>query len=93
MTHMLFLTLLHGRGLFRLGLSFLTLCACGYITFLGLLLPHAHDVPGTIPAHQGLSPVLIGIPFVILGSYALRWQYDAMLRRMSPSGTFLITRT
>lgn len=93
MTHILFLTLLLSRGLFRLGLSFLTLIACGYVTYLGLIVPHAHDIPGMTVRHQGLSPILAAIPVLILASYGLRWQYDAMLRSMSPSGTFLVTRT
>ena len=81
--HALFLTLLHGRGAFRLLLKLATFA--GAIALLAVSVLAGHG-PGA-PAHTGRFALQLLIVVLIIGAWALRWKYDTLLRRLCPANT------
>ena len=85
MSHALFLTLLHGRGAFRLLLKLATIA--GAIALLAVSVLAGHG-PGAL-AHTGRFALQLLIVALVVGAWALRWQYDRVLRRLCPADTTL----
>lgn len=85
MSHALFLTLLHGRGAFRLLLKLATFA--GAITLFAVSILAGHG-QGAL-AHMGRFALQLLIVALIVGAWVLRWRYDALLRRLCPADTTL----
>lgn len=86
-SHVLFLTLLHGRGAFRLLLQLRLATFAGVVALAWLSIAGGRPVGAF--AHAVRLALQVGIGVVIVGSWALRWQRDVMLRRFCPDDTTL----
>ena len=88
MSHALFLTLLHGRGLFRLLLKLATFAGVVALLWLSVMAGHGS---GAL-SHAARLALQLGVGVLILGAWALRWRYDVILRRLCPADTTLYLR-
>ena len=87
--HVLFLTLLHDRGAFRLLLRLATFAGVIGLVWLSI----AGGRPVGALAHAVRLALQVGIGAVIVWSWPLRWRYDVVLRRLCPDDTTLYLRT
>ena len=88
MSHALFLTLLHGRGAFRVLLRLGSLA--GTVALFWLSVTKGHGT-GAL-AHMGRLALQLMIVALVVGGWALRWRYDQVLRHLCPADTTLYLR-
>ncbi len=88
MSHALFLVLLHGRGVFRAALKLASMAGVVGLLIAHVLERHASGSGWQAPKARAFAQVLMFA--LVLGSWAVRWRYDALLRRLCPSDTTLL---